>query len=299
MSCFLPVNAEVRQGRFLTLSLFNVCMYGVCVASARRGWTSLGLLLEAWFAMATNRSLADLRKLQRNQLKSINKDELIDVILSSKGSDMEAITRLEDRLLSVANELAGLKQVITNSETAVDKKLQEMQQKVDRQAEIIMKQQQFLEQIDRKERETNIVVLGVPDEEEALEGATCDDDKLHKIWQVIGANTTIRSHRRLGKRESGSVRQRPILVMVNCKDDRDNTLAKASELKRRGAPYDKVFIKKDVHPAVRREWKRLRDVVVTETERPENQGCNIRLDPKERKVYRDEVVIDQWRLHHF
>lgn len=99
-------------------------------------------------------------------------------------------------------------------------------------------------------------MLGVPDKEEALEGATCDDEKLYKIWQVIGANTTIRSHRRLGKRESGSVRQRPILVVVNCRNDRDNILAKAPELKRRSTPYDKVFIKKDVHSAARREWKR-------------------------------------------
>lgn len=81
--------------------------------------------------MATIRSLTDLRKLQHTQKKSINKDELTDALLSSEKSDLEAKARLEDHLLSVANELPGWKQVIINSETALDKKLSKMQQKID------------------------------------------------------------------------------------------------------------------------------------------------------------------------
>ena len=135
-----------------------------------------------------------------------------------------------------------------------------------------MKQQLFLEQIDRKERETNLVVLGVPNEEEALVEATCGDDKLLKIWHVIGANITIRSHRRLGKRKSGSTPQRPIFVKVGSKDDRDNTLAKSPELKGRGGPYDKIYVKKDVHPAVRQEWKRLRDTATAEKRTTRKSG---------------------------
>lgn len=57
--------------------------------------------------MATIRSLTDLRKLQHTQKKSINKDELTDALLSSEKSDLEAKARLEDHLLSVANELPG------------------------------------------------------------------------------------------------------------------------------------------------------------------------------------------------
>ena len=72
------------------------------------------------------RSLVDLRKLQRNQLKFIIKVELIEAILSTGGDDSEAAAQLEDCLLSIANELVGLKLVLTNSETDLDKKFLEM-----------------------------------------------------------------------------------------------------------------------------------------------------------------------------
>lgn len=44
---------------------------------------------------------------------------------------------------------------------------------------MLAKQQQFLEALDRKEREANIIVLGVTDGNEAqLNGATTDQEKL-------------------------------------------------------------------------------------------------------------------------
>ena len=55
-----------------------------------------------------------------------------------------------------------------------------MQERIGKQADIIMQQQLFLEKINRKERDTNIVVLGVPDDQTALDGATNDDGKLNK-----------------------------------------------------------------------------------------------------------------------
>lgn len=242
------------------------------------------------------RSLVELCKLQRTQLKSINKDDLIDAIMSAGDGDVAVGSRLEEQLTTIARELTELRQTITSSERSVDKRLAEMQEKIDKQAAIIMQQQLFLENIDRKERERNLVVLGVPDDHEGLDGATSDEAKLQKIWAVIDDSTVIRSHRRLGQHNS---RKRPILVVVESKDERDNVLGKTRKLKDQGAPYDKIYIKKDVHPAVRREWKRLHDAKKTETERPENQGCNIHLDTKERKLYRNGVEIDKWNLHHF
>lgn len=75
----------------------------------------------------------------------------------------------------------------------------------------------------------------------------------------------------------------------------DKVLDKTKRLKEAGAPYERIFVKKDVHPSVRNEWKRLRDVEAAEKGRPENVGCAIRLDTRERKVYRDNVVIDSWQ----
>lgn len=49
---------------------------------------------------------------------------------------------------------------------------------------MITKHQKFLKVIDQKERENNVVVLGVPYEHEALDGAMSDEVKLVKIWDL-------------------------------------------------------------------------------------------------------------------
>lgn len=142
--------------------------------------------------------MEELKKLQRNQLKSNNKDEVTEAVLSTGGSIVEVSAPLEDSLLSIATELAALRQFIMTSKKTAER-LSDMQLKLDKQGEVVMKQQLFLEQLFLKERETNMVVLGVPDEERALEGAIRVEDILSNIWHVIGANTTIRSHRWLGQ----------------------------------------------------------------------------------------------------
>ena len=53
-------------------------------------------------------------------------------------------------------------------------------------ANVIKQQQLFLEAIDRKERETKLIVLGIPEEDESLDGVTADEDKLKKVWSVVG-----------------------------------------------------------------------------------------------------------------
>ena len=58
-------------------------------------------------------------------------------------------------------------------------------------------------------------------------------------------------------------------------------------------------MKKDQHPSVRQEWKRLHTVYKTEKERPTNQGCNIEFNFRERKVYKDGIVIDKWSMQNF
>ena len=80
-----------------------------------------------------------------------------------------------------------IKQAVKSADSAVNKKIEEMEEKISKQAETILHQQLFLEAIDRREREANMIVTGVPDEHEALDGTTSDtDDKLNKIWSVIG-----------------------------------------------------------------------------------------------------------------
>lgn len=237
--------------------------------------------------------------MQRGQLRSVTKDELIESIISAGEQDVGVTAVLEERLTTIATEINELRRAISSSEVDVNKKLEDMQVKIDKQAEIIVHQQRFLEALDRKERECNLIVLGVPDDGLALDGATCDGEKLEKIWATIDEETEMCSHRRLGRPSQDSTKKRPILVTVTSKSSRDGVLEKAKRLKESGPHLNKIYIKKDVHPSVRKEWSRLRSVEAAEKERPENAGCVIRLDVKERKLYRDGVVIDRWNPQYF
>ena len=164
-----------------------------------------------------------------------------------------------------------------------------------------MQHQLFLEQLDRQKRETNLVLFGIPDGQESFDGATTDDDKIKKVWTAVEADPdriTIRSHRRLGPVINAN-RPRPLLVDVESKSIRDEMLEKSKKLKELQENYKKIYIKKDSHPEVRKEWKRLRDAEEVEKNKPSNSGCTIRLDFKQRVLYKYDIAIDKWRPHPF
>ena len=92
-------------------------------------------------------------------------------------------------------------------------------------------------------------------------------------------------------------RARPILLTLADKRQRVIILHNASRLKNSGDNFSRIYIKRDVHPRVRKEWRRLRDVETAKKAKPENVGCVIRLDKRERKLY--NVVIDTWNAQFF
>ena len=243
------------------------------------------------------RSLNELKRLQRGQLTRLSKEDLIDSILAIPDTNEEPLRTLTTKFEELMKEVVEIKRAMTAPDSLINQKIGSLQDQVKKQGEIISKQQRYLESLDRKERENNIIVTGVPDENEALEGTTKDEDKLNKILRKIEAAEEIKSYRRLGTRTDN--RRRAMLLVVNDKDTRDRILNKAKTLKQAGGDYAKIYIKKDVHPNIRMEWRRLREVERNEKERPENSGCVIRLDTRERKVYRDGEVIDEWSQQSF
>ena len=241
-------------------------------------------------------TLSDVRKMRRQDILKLNKDVLADCIISS--SDNEALSRVEQNVNNMTLQIENLKQLVINNENNHEAKLRDMQSRIDKQGEILMKQQLYLEGVDRKERETNLIVLGVPEEGVAVDGAESDNDKLDKIWEKVNDESTRVFAKRLGNVAQHG-RKRPILVRVRTRVDRDSVLSKAKDLKEAGETFKTIYIKKDVHPAVRKEWARLREAEKLEKEKPENQGITIPLDTRERKLYKDDVVIDSWTPHPF
>lgn len=172
------------------------------------------------------RRLAELRKMQRNQLTRINKEEIIETRFSAQDEDETlGLTALCEKLNAVVAEVAEPKKIITSPESFVDKKFVELNERIEKQADITSGQQRFLDSLDRRGREANVMVLGLLDEGEALDGAVTDTWKLEKVWELVGVAGVACQHRRLGAHTEGGRRNRPLLLTIPQKDTRSHILA--------------------------------------------------------------------------
>ena len=61
------------------------------------------------------------------------------------------------------------------------------------------------------------------------------------------------------------------------------------------AGYSQIYIKKDIHPCVRKETERIMKKVKEEKQKPGNTGVDIKFDWKNRVIIRDGVIIDRFR----
>ena len=159
---------------------------------------------------------------------------------------------------------------------------------------IIQGQQRFLEHLDSKERRQNIVILGV--KEDADEMGSSDEEKVKTILDAAEYTQEEDMNdwetKRIGK--ENEMKKRPILMRVNNQKQRDNILRVARNLNEAGSTMARVYLKKDVHPAIRKEQTRLRNREKEEKEKSCNAASNISYDWKNRILLRDGVVIDRF-----
>ena len=241
-------------------------------------------------------SLTDLLKMTKAQMNKLGKTDLVDILDAAREERVnnQDIPTLITSITKLTSEVTQLSTALKNHQDATDKQVTDLKHQVEKQSEIITKQQLFLEQLDRKDRECNLVILGVPEGAEALDGATEDNAKVKKVWEAAGITCNVKSAKRIGNPE----KRRPILVVVNSREERDAALDKAKRLKDMEV-YKRIFVKRDTHPSVRAEWTRLHEVVRREKANPDNARCDITLDYRARKVYKDGSVIDQWSMQGF
>ena len=156
--------------------------------------------------------------------------------------------------------------------------------------------QRMLEQLDSKERACNVVVTGLK-EDIPFDGVVTDQEKCSKIFEKIEVDVEFQVIR-LGKKDQYP---RPILVITKTPEDRKLLLDNAKKLKDAGDIYTAIYVKKDTHPAVRREWewKRLRGSEKREKDKEENAGCEIKLDYRKRLLLKDGITIDRWQPSFF
>lgn len=201
----------------------------------------------------------------------------------------------------VGTGIAGMLRLILQELRAMRAERQEfteLRQECQMLRDVVIQQQRFTEQLDAKDRERNLVITGVADCNEEFEGATTDDDKCNAVLSKISTEAVdVVYISRLGKQETG--KKRPLLVRLASRETRDKILHNTKKLKGAGDAYKNIYVKKDMHPSVRREWKRLKDARAAEKVKPENQGCTIELDFRKRELRRNDVVIDRWTPTYF
>ncbi|KAF0307359.1 hypothetical protein FJT64_002290 [Amphibalanus amphitrite] len=251
----------------------------------------------------------DVRRLTPAELRKLNKDQLqfaLRTLINETAED----TAAGPTVVQMGRIEAKLDEFLTKwnkEKEAMQKEIKELRRDKDKMIVALGQHQKMLEAIEAERRAANLIITGVP--EDNMGGATTDRAKVNLVLATMGqSGVPVKSVERLGNQRqdgrapaAGGSRpyRRPIKVVLANTDDRKTVLENAHQLKTKDAVFRSIYVKKDVHPIVRKELDRLRDATKREKERPENQGKNVRYDYRERKVYVDDVVVDSYQVTSF
>lgn len=249
-------------------------------------------------------------KQRMDQLKSMNleglskytKDEMAAFILDTQSqktdtsSEGAIMKKLEDMETNLLINIKGLQTTCDSLRTdlrAEKARNDTLQQTVDVLLKTTASQQRFLERLDARERGRNLIVIGLPENGTNVGGTSTDENKLSLAFDRMSTEVENFEAIRLGKeRSDGS--SRPVLVIFGNGESRKSVLSKKDALGK-DKDFGSLRIKKDQHPALRKEWKRMFDAEAEEMRKPENAGCTIEFDRKQRVIMRDGKVIDRFQ----
>ena len=227
----------------------------------------------------------EIGKLTNAQLKTA-----LSTILNAQSSSDPSNAILLQEIRSLKSDIEEMKCV---------KQVAILRSQVDQAFQIIHQQQKFLESFDAREIQKKFIISSVAEGSDNL--GENDQDKVKAVVVATGYTERFDVNdwelKRLGQQMAN--RKRPILVIVENNQIRNAIVEKARNLKNAGPPFDSVYIRKDIHPAVRRELRRLRRREKEENEKPENQGTNIVYDTEQLVLLRDGLVIDRYAPNFF
>jgi Zn-dependent M32 family carboxypeptidase len=204
-------------------------------------------------------SVAEINQMNKETLKSTLKEILSNLAVeqdkNSNEDDDGCIKLMLQQVLDEVKAIRAERIPIIDSMTdiqekivAQDKEINELKSCHSNLSKTVEYHQRMLEQVDAKQRECNVIVMGLK-EDVPLDGALADDEKCNKIFEQIEVNIGFQV-KRLGKQGEYP---RPLLVITKSPDDRAQLIDNAKKLKEAGEDYKNVYIKKDLHPAVRKE----------------------------------------------
>ena len=204
---------------------------------------------------------------------------------------------------TVTNKL--LEQILTevkkfNTEKeAVRVELQELKATNELLLDAVTQQQRFLEELDTDRRSKNLIVLGIPEGNMTVNQVTAstDSEKVNLVFGAMGCeNLDVNSTQRLGKISPGNDRARPVKVGLSSPEQRQNAVTAGLKLAESSNHVLKeIKVKKDVHPAIRKEFGRLFELERTEKAKPENTGKEVVFDKRRRVLMVNGQVIDRYK----
>ena len=234
--------------------------------------------------LSTAESVRALSQTEVNRLNNTQLKKALQTLITAPTSEEPSNTVLLNELKAINEKL---KEINTLKE-----EVRYLSEKLNSAYESISQQQFFLEYLEGKERRKNLVIYGLNETPDAL--GNDDKEKLSNVLNKAQCNNIDPTNfvtRRLG---DTSKKNRPLHVTLSSQLQRDTILRTAKELSKAGDHYSKVYINKDIHPAVRQEIGRLKKRAKEESDKSENSESNIIYDPKNRVVKKDGIIIDRF-----
>ena len=232
-------------------------------------------------SQSNNPSLANIGDSSRNIDTMFGEDywERLNEILDAK------VNRLETKLDGAIDEL-------NRKITVLESKCEKYEDDISTLKSIVIAQQKVLQKSDSAERECNIIISGLS-EEEITEGDDTyvnDEEKLDVIFTKLDIQVVdTEPINRLGKPSANYCRK--IKMKLPNKETKNLVLKKAAQLKNANSPWKNVYIQSDKHHVLLQEEKRLRDKKKDISKLDENRGKEIFI--RKGKLTVDGVLVDQ------
>ena len=253
--------------------------------------------------MASLEAYARMNAGEKNNVLKTDLKKIVDEQLALFNNDPNTMRNLIVDTINLAiqskfDEL-GFDRRFDELATRYDNEITLLNEKIKEQDRVLSAQQKFLEDLDSEKRAKHLIVLGLKEDGEDGEG---DNEKFLDVVQTIGVrNDSIKIEEmvRLGKKDANQQNKtRPLKETFEKSSMRNAVLKNAYKLKDQtdDDPYKKVFLKRDTHPEVRNEEKRLYDTFKAEKEKPENVGIDVVFDRKTRVVTVNGEIIDRFKL---
>jgi hypothetical protein len=241
---------------------------------------------------------------RNNRLRSVTKETMMNILATGPNRDAgnsdqaplaAVIKDLTDEVMKMRatyEKMRGPLEKIEKMERemeSIKKENADLREQMNKQTEIAKQQQTFLERLDQKERCQNLIITGVPEDNQSdREKVMVIIGKLDNGESPVDADAV--KQKRIGAKVEGKVRA--LLVTVPSEEKRNDFVLKARNNNDLGTG---IRVKKDSHPAVRAEWTRLFNLKATEEAKAENAGKVVAIDLKKRHVTIDGQIIDSWK----